>query len=62
MPLIKEAPMDGLELYFDESEVAWPSAERMKELYKTHSSAELMEKDKAEEKAGIPKLMFVPTT
>jgi hypothetical protein len=34
----------------------------MKEFYKTHSAAELMEKDKAEEKAGIPKLIFVPTT
>jgi hypothetical protein len=62
MPLIKEAPMNGLETYFDKSEVAWPSTERMKEFYKTHSSAELMEKDKAEEKAGIPELMFVPTT
>jgi hypothetical protein len=61
MPLIKEAPMNGLEPYFDESEVAWPSSERMKKFYLTHS-AELMEKDKAEEKAGIPKLMFVPTT
>jgi hypothetical protein len=37
--------MNGLEPYFDESEVAWPSTERMKEFYKTHSSAELMEKD-----------------
>jgi hypothetical protein len=62
MPLIKEAPMKGLEPYFDKSEVAWPSTERMKEFYKTHSSPELMEKDKAEEKGGIPKLMFVPTT
>jgi hypothetical protein len=43
--------MHGLEPYFDKSEVAWPSTERMKEFYKTHSSAKLMEKDKAEEKS-----------
>ncbi len=63
LPIIKQAPPDGLEPYLDEIDAAWPSSERMKEFYKTHSSAELMGKDKADDQyAAIPKLMFVPTT
>jgi hypothetical protein len=43
MPLIKDTPMNGLKPYFDKSTVALPLSERMKEFYKTHSAAKLMD-------------------
>jgi hypothetical protein len=63
MPIIKQAPSNGLEPYFDESSTAWPSTEYMKEFYKTHSAAKLMEKDKLDVlDAAMLKLIFVPST
>ena len=64
LPLIKEAPVNGLEPYFnDQVAVAWPSSKRMKAFYKKHCAAELLERDHAEDEyRAVPKLVFVPTT
>jgi hypothetical protein len=66
LPIMKLAPWNGLEQYFDPSEAAWPTTERMKKFYKIHGPIELMARDKREEKGDhwieIPKLVFVPST
>jgi hypothetical protein len=61
LPMIKQAPLEGLEHYMDPCRVAWPSSKELKAYYKNHERFELME-TACEKNAAIPKLMFVPTT
>jgi hypothetical protein len=62
LPLIKQAPMNGLEPYFDKFRVVWPWRKGIKSFYKTHCAAKLLEQDNADVDVANPKLIFVPTT